>query len=842
MTEAGAYRQSSSAYGTYDQNGNLAEWTESLRTTDQSPIFRGGGFNSPEQMLRSTYSDALDPWKEDFAFGFRVGQASSSAPFAPEIHLQPASRKVVLGQSTTFVVQAAGEPEPTYQWELNGQPIAGATAFKLAIPSVQLEHLGNYSVAISNALGSIRSDMAQLETFPANVNLAFWGVDTDGLWSEPTNWLSLRTPRANDYVVIDRPSGAYTVTYGGDVPYLHSLYSNEPFVLLSSTLNVSNTIQVNHRFSILGGVLENAKVLPGALSGRTVDFVGGQQARLRHVTINADIGLTRFGRVRISDGFVLNGTARLDGPSELIFDSTQDFSGMGRVILGPNGGSLYVQGDSTLTIRSGLTIRGGTLDLPQSGGKVGSEPPFTPGTSQLINEGQIRADVPGGMLTLAPHFLVNRGLLAAESGATLAIISTWTNHGTVTATNASLILDNFSGSANRWSNQGRIRVLNSVVSLGGTFDTRGLGDFQRTGGEVRLAGQLDNRGAQFLLDSRSGSWKLTGGSILSGTVTTLDGVKLIAGAMNHSDANLLDGVTLNGELDLSAPNAFVQVRNGLVLNGPVSLAENATITIQNGALIVGEQGVLQGSGTILGSVTNSGAVSPGSAPGTLQVSGDFIQTLKGRLRIQLAGTVSMTEHAQLNITGKAALAGRLDLEVAPGFLPQAGQSFPILTFRLRQNTFDFVRLPALIGALTWRLGYGLSSVTAEVVNGTDEDRDTIFDQWELLYGLNPAVASDGALDSDGDGLNNLDEFRAGTDPRDPSSVFRITNITADAGSLRIQANAVPGKRYQLQSKESATVSWANVSQPTRVEVDSVVFIDPLVASQPQRFYRIVIAE
>src|SRR5207244_1935573 len=136
--------------------------------------------------------------------------------------------------------------------------------------------------------------------------------------------------------------------------------------------------------------------------------------------------------------------------------------------------------------------------------------------------------------------------------------------------------------------------------------------------EVRLVGQLDNRGAQLLLDSHSGSWNLAGGSILGGTVVTTGGAKLLAGALTYSDANLLDGVSLNGELDLSAPNAFVQVRNGLVLNGPVSMAGNATIKVQSGGVVIGEQGALRGSGMISGSVTNAGIVSPDSASGTLK--------------------------------------------------------------------------------------------------------------------------------------------------------------------------------------------------------------------------------
>jgi hypothetical protein len=46
----------------------------------------------------------------------------------------------------------------------------------------------------------------------------------------------------------------------------------------------------------------------------------------------------------------------------------------------------------------------------------------------------------------------------------------------------------------------------------------------------------------------------------------------------------------------------------------------------------------------------------------------------------------------------------------------------------------------------------------------DVDDDQMLDEWETAFGLDATVA-DGALDPDGDGLNNLQEYQAGTHPR-----------------------------------------------------------------------------
>ncbi len=51
----------------------------------------------------------------------------------------------------------------------------------------------------------------------------------------------------------------------------------------------------------------------------------------------------------------------------------------------------------------------------------------------------------------------------------------------------------------------------------------------------------------------------------------------------------------------------------------------------------------------------------------------------------------------------------------------------------------------------------------------DDDGDGLSDAFELAYGFLPLVAGEGGMDSDTDGLDNLAEQAAGTDPTDPDS-------------------------------------------------------------------------
>lgn len=112
------------------------------------------GFEAPYGITADT---AGNIWVTDGA-SIRKGRLAA----APSITTQPQSQSVATGGSVTFSVVASGAPDPTYQWFLNGSPFSGATASTLSFSNARSSDAGDYTVVITNALGSVTSTKATL--------------------------------------------------------------------------------------------------------------------------------------------------------------------------------------------------------------------------------------------------------------------------------------------------------------------------------------------------------------------------------------------------------------------------------------------------------------------------------------------------------------------------------------------------------------------------------------------------------------------------------------------------------------------------------------------------------
>ena len=76
------------------------------------------------------------------------------------------------GQPNTLSVGAWGSGTLSYQWFFNGQPLPGATNSTLPLGAIQFTNAGQYSVVVSNNLGSVTNAPYSVVVNPAEVSLA----------------------------------------------------------------------------------------------------------------------------------------------------------------------------------------------------------------------------------------------------------------------------------------------------------------------------------------------------------------------------------------------------------------------------------------------------------------------------------------------------------------------------------------------------------------------------------------------------------------------------------------------------------------------------------------------
>lgn len=88
---------------------------------------------------------------------------------APVIATQPQSQTVAPGANVQFSVTAGAVPAPTYQWYFNGGVFQGATASTLSFNGARGADAGDYTVVVTNPLGSVTSNKATLTVSGATV-------------------------------------------------------------------------------------------------------------------------------------------------------------------------------------------------------------------------------------------------------------------------------------------------------------------------------------------------------------------------------------------------------------------------------------------------------------------------------------------------------------------------------------------------------------------------------------------------------------------------------------------------------------------------------------------------
>lgn len=107
------------------------------------------------------------------------------------------------------------------------------------------------------------------------------------------------------------------------------------------------------------------------------------------------------------------------------------------------------------------------------------------------------------------------------------------------------------------------------------------------------------------------------------------------------------------------------------------------------------------------------------------------------------------------------------------------------------------------------------------------------------YGLDNFVVATSSYDDDGDGMTDLAEMRAGTNPHDPLSVFRLSMASADNG-ISIVWPSRPGLFYNVWRSSDMRAGWLPLATewPADPYGSFTTYIDTTATEHGPYFYRV----
>jgi hypothetical protein len=251
----------------------------------------------------------------------------------------------------------------------------GAGFHPLLGDSLDILNYGSYSGGFTNLLGN--NGFAYTLAYNANDLLltisqtpygVYWIKTSNGDWDEAQYWnkdgSTGTLPGATDDVINNTVN---TLTHSTGSDTIQSFLSKGQFDLTGGVLGVTGTVQVNNTFTLDGGTLKNATVLPGS-GGQGLTITSNTNNLLDGVTLNVLLDLTNGGYVRLANGITLNAGATVDTQSTLdlnggTFDPTTEVKAGGFSLAGTLRNGTLAHADS-LSLQPGATLQNITLANP----------------------------------------------------------------------------------------------------------------------------------------------------------------------------------------------------------------------------------------------------------------------------------------------------------------------------------------------------------------------------------------------------------------------------------------------------------------------------------------------
>jgi alpha-tubulin suppressor-like RCC1 family protein len=271
-----------------------------------------------------------------------------------------------------------------------------------------------------------------------------------------------------------------------------------------------------------------------------------------------------------------------------------------------------------------------------------------------------------------------------------------------------------------------------------------------------------------------------------GTITTLNGTTGVAIRGGSGNEIVENYGTLIGQVDLGGGVNVWNNHPGSVFNLAATFTLGAGNTMNN-------YGLLRGSGQLVGNVLNAGTISPGNSAGSLIIEGSLNLLASTKMTLEIGGRQQGTSYDYLRVHEDVKFDGTLSLALVSNFRPNPSDTFTLMEFASLIGCFSNAQDGARINTA--------DNLASFKVNYT---------------GTNLVVSAYQSPDTDGDGMSDYDEYLAGTDWTNRTSVLTIRSLTrGSAGKLVLQFACVTNLNYVIEYTTNLTGgAWSEVPTPT----------------------------
>lgn len=546
---------------------------------------------------------------------------------------------------------------------------------------------------------------------PVNPGNATSWIADDGNFGDSANW-SNGTPTASCDVTVASPgSDTIIMTSGANVKSLTlGGIGSSPKLVISDQSPNTNLDAQPAGISIAAGASVLLTCLPGGCPGGGPHLYSGASPFTNAGTIT--VGPNTGGAAQVGGAIANTGTISFEQSGSLSGQVTnKGFIAISDGAVATNSGSSCGGTEPFVKNDVGGMIAGagtGVLSVINFEQGAGTTEDVTIPCGSLKYTGSGASDVRAtGGFNLTGEMQANQALtVSAESNNTNAVLQgNFTSKGSITLTCPAFGCNGGSGGGAGFNvndkdfvNEGFFTVsASSGTGAGvganneGTILNAGTMNFNQS---AYLGGPVTNKGAINIADekvatSSGSSCGDTGSSVKNDSGGSINGTGSgYLSVLNYEQGN---GTTSGsrpvqipcGSLKYTGTGAStVQVNGGgTPMTGNVAAGQTLRIVGSVNSGTFTNAGRITGGGTINGSVENSGVVAPGESPGTLTVTGSFVQASGGRLEIEVAGT-GAGQHDTLAVGGSANLDGTLALLPTDAFAASAaiGDSLPFLTY------------------------------------------------------------------------------------------------------------------------------------------------------------------